>query len=380
RRTFVFDQSHIYFDGTWGAALAEIMTNEALSWASYFSTRPKAVPAAQAPVPLSLRMPPVVEQVVASATRSTPEVTAENTQADLRELVQLRQDFKQRSDLLNLTVNDLLILYRAIHAQTYRPSAELIEAVEKLQRSRKKNARAIAQEILSSLRAQEEHTAILIPVDGSKRLPRERVYPITFDVPLVELKLLNLHDSVLASLPDAPKRKRSKVKSETFEQLQREYLGALAGFGVVMSRAKEIAIAGKSASVSTIKLLAHMAEPLQRFLNSFPDRFDLLNDIIKGREVFSNVGAVAPSSSLLRFITAKDDNEKKMLAWGVLTDAEGIMVITLRDFRPYVARLLEIQQNKLAQQIAQEYLDSYVIGFNQYIRDLSLIVRTSHQA
>lgn len=53
------------------------------------------------------------------------------------------------------------------------------------------------------------------------------------------------------------------------------------------------------------------------------------------------------------------------------------MVITLRDFRPYVAQLLQIQQEKLAQRIAQEYLDSYVDGFNQYIEDLSLIVRTS---
>ncbi len=375
RRTFVFDQSHIYFDGTWGVALAEIMTNEALSWASYFSTQRRATPAAQAPVPLALRIPPPVGKIVSAASRTTPEVTAENTQVNLQELVQLRQFFKQRSDLLTLTVNDLLLLYRAIHAQTYRPSESLVVAVEKLQRSRKKGAKAVAQQVLSSIQAHEDHTAILIPVDGSKRKPRERVYPMTLDIPLGELNLLALHETVLANLPGESKRKRKK--NPDFERLQREYLGALAGFGAVMSQAKEIAVAGKSASVSTIKLLAHMPEPLQRFLNGFPDRFDLLNDIIKGREVFSNVGAVAPSSSLLRFITAKDDNEKKTLAWGVLTDAEGIMVITLRDFRPYVAQLLQIQQEKLAQRIAQEYLDSYVDGFNQYIEDLSLIVRTS---
>jgi len=42
--TFVFDQSHIFFDGTWGAAFAEIMTNEALSWASYLNLLPPVQP------------------------------------------------------------------------------------------------------------------------------------------------------------------------------------------------------------------------------------------------------------------------------------------------------------------------------------------------
>ena len=39
-KTIAFDQSHIFFDGAWGAALAEIITNEALSWAVYFHQTP----------------------------------------------------------------------------------------------------------------------------------------------------------------------------------------------------------------------------------------------------------------------------------------------------------------------------------------------------
>jgi hypothetical protein len=374
RRTFVFDQSHIYFDGTWGAALAEIMTNEALSWASYFATLPKAHPTQMIPAPLPLRVPAAAQQVVASAPKVMREVTAENTQMELQALRKLREDFKKRNDLLNLTVNDLLVLYRAIHAITYRPSDGLLDAVKKFGRSRKKGAKETANRLLDILQTPGERSAILIPVDGSKRQPRDRVYPMTFDVPLVELDLLSLHDAVMDALQTYEKRKRG---GSDFDQLQREYLGALAGFGLVMTQAKQIAVEGKSASVSTIKLLAHLPDALQRFLNGFPDRFDLLNDIIKGREVFSNVGAVAPSSSLVRFITAKDDNEKKTLAWGILTDAEGIMVITLRDFRPHVATLLDMGRESLAQQIAQEYLDSYVTGFNQYVADLHRIVRTS---
>src|SRR4029079_4165303 len=45
--TWVFDQSHIFFDGAWGAALAEILTTEALSWAVYLNALPEARPAAQ---------------------------------------------------------------------------------------------------------------------------------------------------------------------------------------------------------------------------------------------------------------------------------------------------------------------------------------------
>jgi hypothetical protein len=113
-----------------------------------------------------------------------------------------------------------------------------------------------------------------------------------------------------------------------------------------------------------------MPTPIQRLLDDIPSRFDVLNDIIKGREVFSNVGAVAKSSTLTRFITAKDDNDKKTLAWGVLTDAGNVMHVTLRDFRPHVALLEAAGQRDLARRLAQDYLAAYVRGLNQYILDL----------
>jgi hypothetical protein len=114
-------------------------------------------------------------------------------------------------------------------------------------------------------------------------------------------------------------------------------------------------------------------------LDTIPGRFEILNDIIKGREVFSNVGAVAPTSTLTRFITAKDDNEKKTLAWGIMTDAKGVMRITLRDFRPHVALLEAIGRKDLAMQIVQDYLDGYAHGLNNFIRDLQRITRTSRE-
>jgi hypothetical protein len=110
-----------------------------------------------------------------------------------------------------------------------------------------------------------------------------------------------------------------------------------------------------------------------------PDHFDVVNDVVKGQEVFSNVGEVAAASSLTRFITAKDDNEKKAFAWGVMTNARKIMHISLRDFRPHVAALINVRQTALVQRIAQEYVDAYANGLNQFVEELSRIVKARMQ-
>ena len=208
-------------------------------------------------------------------------------------------------------------------------------------------------------------------MDASQHSPRERLYPMTFDVPLSDLDFLQLHGQTLHALAayENGRGDRTALYAE-FDHLKRTYLAALAGFGTVLNKAKEIAILGESTSVGSIKLLAYMPVPLQRLLDNIPGRFDVLNDIIKGREVFSNVGAVAKTSTLTRFITAKDDNDKKTLAWGVITDAYGVMRVTLRDFRPHVALLESIGHRDLARRLAHDYLTAYVRGLNQYVQDL----------
>jgi hypothetical protein len=105
----------------------------------------------------------------------------------------------------------------------------------------------------------------------------------------------------------------------------------------------------------------------------------VLNDIIKGREVFSNVGAVAKTSTLTRFITAKDDNDKKTLAWGVITDGQGVMRVTLRDFRPHVGLLEAVGQKDLARRLADDYLSAYIRGLNQYVQDLRRMTVSSRE-
>jgi hypothetical protein len=377
--SFIFDQSHIFFDGTWGAALAEILSNEALSWAVYLNTVPPALPGKKRPYPLNFPMSDSDKASIQQVPQIRTEATAESDAAEIRSILKLRQILKHRSENLQLTVNDLLILYRAIHALTYHPDPEMVAAIRAL--AGEKNKHTAAQAALEALDpAHAKNPAVLIPIDASRHCPRDRLYPMSFEVPLCELDLISLHEVVLAKLDVYRQATDDKTtRYHDFDCKRREYLGTLQGFGAVLSRAKEYGIMGESGSVGALRLLAHMPAPLQRMLDGIPGRFDILNDIIKGREVFSNVGAVAPQSSLTRFITAKDDNEKKTLAWGVITDAKGVMRISLRDFRPHVGLLKAAGHQDLADKVAQDYLNRYVIGLNRYIRELQHIAVASQE-
>lgn len=369
--TFVFDQSHIYFDGTWGAALAEIMTNEAIHSAYYLSQQAPAI-ATKRPYSPKFEITSDIQSYISTLEQVSPEVSSENDEVHLKTVLSLRKLFKEREDLQHITINDLLLLYRAIHAMTYNADPIIIKSLKAL--SKDKSSKAASNLALEALKANSLSPAILVPVDASRQSPRDRLHPMNITIPLSELHLLNLHKRVITRIDEY-----DSGKSVTnFNTLQHHYLKSLSGFGEVMLRAKEIANAGESASVGTIKLLAHMPLPLQHLLNQIPSQFDMLNDIIKGREIFSNIGQVAKESHLRRFITAKDDNEQKDLAWGVLTDTDGKMMITLRDFRPHVRALIAIGQINLAQAISNNYLNTYVQGFNVYIEDLQRITLKSN--
>jgi hypothetical protein len=376
--TIVFDQSHIFFDGAWGTALSEIMTNEALSWARYLNMLPFPTPTdRRIYTSLTLQVQKSDLDLIKQCPRVSAEASAETDKVKLRECINLRKQFKQRNDLLQLTINDLLVLYRAIHGATYKPSQKLVAEIKKLATTQPEIAASLHHLVEEASRT---NPSILIPMDASLKIPRERIYPLNMDVPLVELNLLGLHTQTVKMLSAYEESFEDRgAMYSSFEHYQRTYLASLAGFGTILNKAKEIAIQGESASVGALKLLAHLPLPLQRILDKIPERFELLNNILKGREVFSNVGAVAQISTLSRFITAKDDNSQKQLAWGVITDARGTMHISLRDFRPQVATLFSIGRKDLANMIAQDYLDAYAEGFNGYIRDLSRITSAGRE-
>ncbi|MBZ0307972.1 MAG: choline/carnitine O-acyltransferase, partial [Anaerolineae bacterium] len=356
-RSFVFDQSHIFFDGEWGAAFAEIMTNQALSMA--VKLHKMGMPQPSDNMPHFIHLPFEVEETAAlrQQPQVTPEASAENHQLHIRSVRVLRHILKNRNDFLALfTVNDLMLLYRAIHAARYVPNQRLIAELQAMQQeAATSTAAAMALEALES----DHHTnpTMLIPVNAMLRSPRDRVCPVSFEVPVSHLNFLELYEQVTTQ----------KQPSQT---LHRDYLTALAAIAEILHRIKHVAAQGESSSAEVIKLLAHMPASLQRWLDKVPNHFDVLNDLIKGREVFSNVGAVVPSSTLRRFTTAKDDNDKKTLCWGVITDAEGKLHLSLRDFRPHVAALRAVGRKDMADRMAQDYLDSYAQGFKQFVRDL----------
>ncbi|MBI5296685.1 MAG: hypothetical protein HY869_14500 [Chloroflexi bacterium] len=376
--TFVFDQSHIFFDGAWGAALAEILTNEALSWAGYLKLLGPAVSDSQhlyTALTLPLEAADVAE--IQQATHLAAEVGAENARINVKACMNLRKLFKQRNDLLQLTINDLLVLYRAIHAFTYLPSPALLAELSRLAETRGDTHQVVLRALDPSNRI---NPSLLIPIDASQRNPRDRLYPLNLEVPLADLDLLGLHARTIRALDRYESGLGDRTDHYTeFDRSQRLYLASLAGFGLYLSRAKEVAGQGQSVSVGAIKLLAHLPPALQRLLDKVPERFELINNLIKGQEVFSNIGAVAQTSSLTRFITAKDDNEKKQLVWGVMTDANGLVQVSLRDFRPHVTALLAAGRKDLASLVTQDYLDAYAQGLNDYVHDLFRITTASRE-
>jgi len=220
-------------------------------------------------------------------------------------------------------------------------------------------------------RFRDINPALLIPVDASNVSPRERLYPVTFRNPLHDLP------AVYAGTREAYqtyRKRHSKKHWQAFDEQRRELLAYLKAFGVFVDTLRAVTMRGESLNAATLRLLGHLPPPMQYLLDQIPQRIGVLNEVIKGNEVFSNVGRVAPGSSLHRFISAKDDGSTKELVWGVLSDDEERMRISLRDFRPFVSMLLALGESQLADMLAQDYLDSYVDGFNRFIADLSTLI------
>ncbi|HBX68223.1 MAG TPA: hypothetical protein DEH25_02225 [Chloroflexi bacterium] len=381
-KTMVFDQSHIFFDGAWGAAFAEIVTNEATSWGVYLYTLPTAEPASTLPYTLDISLTDDDLKLIQKLPRVEHEAWAESSAIKIKAILALRKMFKRRSDLIQLTVNDLLVLYRGIHTALYQPSNELLDELSGyiLKLAGEKTALDAMQALKQSWETQRINPSILIPVDASEQSPRERVHPLGFEVPLSDLNLLDLHRKVVSALNEYWNCTGDRHEAyQEFDHLQREYLTTIAAFGGVFNKAKAIAANGESASLGTLRLLAHLPTPVQYWLDNISTQINVLNDLIKGNEVFSNVGAVVPTSTLTRFLSAKDDNEKKNLVWGVLTDAEGGMKVTLRDFRPHVHLFIETGFQDVANMITQDYLNSFAEGLNQFVTDLRRITVASRE-
>lgn len=373
-KSLVFDQSHIFFDATWGMAVAEIATNLA---SRHLRAMPPdtIVPSPNIrPRALDLELPSKHVQKIEHFVSPTEEVAAEITSLVVMDMNRLRELLVQRNPDLQLTINDLLVLYRSFYNQVYQPSEDVWLELQRFSEHGSQE-KAVAEKVWQKITGlQNEVPAVLIPIDASAMDPRARLFPITFWPRPPWTEITDVHQRVWGMYQEMS-GKVTKKQWERFQDDRTYYWQLLRMFGVLMQRYKEIALEGKSFSTMTLKILAGVPRSLQEMLRNIPDRIDVLNDLLKGTEVFSNVGRVADTSSLVRFITAKDDNQKKELCWGIMTRADNVMVVSLRDFRGEVVELKHMGAEDLAHKVTYDFLQGYIHGLEQFVLELDEISR-----
>lgn len=365
----VFDFSHIFFDGPWAMAVAEIMTGEAIRFAQ---TRPAHQLSPSKPaLALNLIATPEFTKAARKHITSKVEMSAEASMS-LASLTDTRKQLMSRTNGVALTVNDLLVMYRSVFNQLYQPAPQIKRAVEALLKH--KDTRALAQAVLDDWQARPDtNPSLMIPIDASQSNPRDRIFPSIFRSPFIDL--LPQHVRACETLQAANTYYFNKKQAqEDFKTARAEYLSTLKAFGDVMRRYREIAMQGQSTSATAIRLIAGLPGAMQRIADGIPGRLSFMNEALKGEEVFSNVGQVAPGSSLSRFVSAKDDNDKKVLVWGVLTDNQSVLRITLRDFRPAILDLARSGHIDLAQEITQDFVTAYVKGLAKFAEEIKTIV------
>ena len=373
--SMIFDQSHIFFDGTWAMAMAEVLTTAAVQWCKRCIT----IAPGEAPQLKPLRLEGSQAFINAALPRQqVPEVSAETTIYDISAIFQLR-DMLLKADT-RLTVNDLLIITRIFHAAHYKPSAAVqpkINAFRDAARSAAERKAVIAIDH-SLQRGRLTNPALLIPVDASFVEPHERIFPITFRN--TADSLVWVWDETWEAYQayrriDPPDTPEGIAALKAFALKRTRLIGHLREFSYVLAANKEVAMRGESINVSVLQHISHLPIWLQYFLNFIPEQLPVLNEIIKGDEVYSNVGRVAKGSSITRFMSAKDDGNTKVLVWGIMSDDNNRLIVTMRDFRPHVKSLIDAGNLGLAQSLAQDYVVSYTADLIGLVARLSAMLQ-----
>lgn len=358
--TMVFDQHHIFFDGTWSLAMAEVLTSAAVQWCK----RSMAIPPIETRPARTFRLEPS-EAFLSKARdlQQQPEVSAETTIFDISQIFKLRKMLFEVTGT-QLTVNDLLMTTRIFHAAHYTPSLPVQSALDEFR------ATAITKDEEEALQAIEDslqrgrliNPALLIPVDASPSEPYERIYPITFR---------NLLDQMVWIWDDTweayqayrriepPNTPEGIAAYDRFVERRRELASTLRTFSSVFDAMKRVALSGGSVNIAILKLLVGLPAWMQYYIRGFAEVFAVVNEIARGEEVYSNVGRVAKGSTLSRFMSARDDGKTKTLVWGIMTDDNNRMIVTMRDFRLHVKPLMEAGHEELARKLAQDYVNKY---------------------
>jgi hypothetical protein len=373
--SIIFDQSHVFFDGTWSLAMAEVLTSAAVQWRRRcISIAPSE---ARAVRPLDL-VPSSSFLDEAYAVRQVPEVSAETIIWDISNVLDLRQLLARTGT--RLTINDLLVITRIFHAAHYRPSPTVQAQIDGFVGAAATPIERRAVEAIerSLQRGRVLNPALLIPVDASPIAPQERIFPITFR---------NLADNLVWIWDDTwdayqayrriepPDTPEGIAAFQAFVRKRSLLVGNLRAFSYILAANKAVAMRGTSLNVAILDLLVGLPPWLQVALKGIPEQFSFLNELLRGDEVYSNVGRVAAGSTLSRFMTAKDDGNTKALAWGIMTDDENRLNVTMRDFRPHVKPLIRAGAIDLARQMAQDYVQTYTYDLMGLVARLTAMLQ-----
>ncbi|RME50413.1 MAG: hypothetical protein D6796_02990, partial [Caldilineae bacterium] len=367
--SFVFDQSHIFFDAIWGMVISQVITDGATETYRLVRTLPTRMAYSGLLSPLRLQGSKAFDDAVRPFIAPF-EVTAETETPSLSLINEARRHLARLN--VPATVNDLLTLYRGIFDRLYTPGLAVQRGLAQL---RLEGHSDIAAEIERAWQhRREEPVSLLLPMDASFINPKLRLYPATFKNFLPQLA--DLYEATLEAL-DRHRYTPSEEHRTAFLEQRNLLLANLLVMTGYFGMLKHITRQGESLSTAAIKYLAHLPAGVQGTLDAIPQHVGALNEILKGEEVFSNVGRVSPTSSLVRFMSAKDDGASKVMVWGIMSDRHGNLKITLRDFRPHVAKLLRLGYGALAQEIVDDYLEAYARGLNQFAEDLTRIITSA---
>lgn len=366
QRSMVFDMSHICFDGIWGMEIAEIATDMATALYPLVTESPASRGHSVKPVRF-VSTPSFLSAAKDVSSSFLIESGAETQVIDLQALNRMRQKLKKIE--LSLTVNDVLILARCLYALTYRPGKLAKQALKTI--ADLEGGADIQKMFEAHLEEQRAiNPSLLIPMDASAVDPKERIFPATFRNPLQDMpsRIVTCRDMIKQL-----KKQRDDDLGQTFETERRELYYELKTFSSLLQTLRDITMRGESFSLAAMRLLAHLPKPLQNLMDLIPQRIDILNEVIKGSEVFSNVGQVSRESSITRFFSSRDDGDTKLLIWGIMSDAQGHVLVTLRDFRPHVPLLVRAGHPDLARLLTRDYLDGYGAETNALVRHIQRI-------
>jgi hypothetical protein len=362
--SFVFDQSHIFFDAIWGMMISQIITDGAIETYHHMAEqqgKQRVLPV----TPLRLTSSSAFHNA-AEKFSTTVEITAESETADLSQINRARKSLTRIN--IPITVNDLLTFFRSLHDQRYEPSLLLQKQLLDLRMAG--HGELVDQVEGDWQRRRADAPSLLLPMDASFIDPKLRLFPATFRNFLPDF--FPIYEKATHILDELTYHPSPAVQKE-FIEVRGQLMANLMVMVEYFKMLKQITRQGDSLSTAAIKYMAHLPPGMQGTLDLIPQHIGALNEILKGEEVFSNVGRVAPTSTLIRFMSAKDDGTSKLMVWGIMCDRHGSLKITLRDFRPHVAQLLDLSREELAQLITADYLEAYSQGLNQFAEDLAAI-------